>query len=155
MNKIDELKKEIQGNFYEQKIGHETINKSLVIPVKNIKDAPMSHELCQFSPIKLNDSFLRIGQDIAQHQHRQNTFMYLKHVESIIILSQTAPIEVYETMKDPNTNRSINMFELSYVTLKTVNSAICEILCDIFTKCFNFMYFPETLKTSKMMTFHK
>ena len=58
-------------------------------------------------------------------------------------------------MKGLNNKRSADMFEGGNVMLKTVNSAICETLCNVFKKCFYLKYFPEILKTSKVTTCHK
>ena len=75
---------------------------------------------------------------MAQHQHREHTFKYLKRVENTIVLSETTPTEVYETKKVLNSKRSTDLFEISKVILKTVDPAVCEILCDVFNKFFKF-----------------
>ena len=118
---------------------------------------PISHNLCQLSPKKFNDSFFKPGQEMAHHQHRQNTLSIwsLLRILLYFLRPETSPIEIYQTIKNPYKKRSVYMFELSNVVLKTVNTAICVILFDVFNNCFNFMYISEILKRLKWYRFIK
>ena len=94
----------------------------------------MSHKLWQLCPNKLNGIFRKLGQETAEHQHRKNTFMFMKRFENTIVLSQTNPTKVYETITRLNNRRSAVMFEFTNVILKTVDNTICGIFCDVFNK---------------------
>ena len=102
---------------------------------ENIKDGLMSIKLCQLSPNNLNDSKVMT----LRHQRQKNTFKYMKHAENTVVLSEIPPTEVHKTKKYLNNKQSTDMFGLSNVILKSVDPAICEILCDVFYKCFDFM----------------
>ena len=63
---------------------------------------------------------------MAEQQHRQHFFNYMKHVQNKIEPSGTTSIDVIETIKVLNNKRSTDMFEISNAILKTVNPAVFE-----------------------------
>ena len=107
---------------------------------------------------KFNDFFLNIAEKLsAKIENKNSKFQdYLKNPnKSSFHLKETAPDEFVKLIKNLDSKKSGDIYNITPDIVKLSNQSVAQCLSIIFNRCIREGHFPDALKTAKIIPLHK
>ena len=107
---------------------------------------------------KFNQYFINVAGSLSNKITNKNTKFqdYLKNPnKTTLYLTETTPDEINSIIRDLNTNKSSDIYDISPKYVKFASPAVSLLLAIIFNKSMQEGIFPNKMKTAKIILLHK